>query len=110
MSDSGITMSAALAGLLAVGGIGAGAAWIVDRRTRLSASNWYLASGLLAALLGLALAAGISAGFGLGLGAILWALLTASAVAGKSRRSHLSGGGELRDYELGRPMAWTLWR
>ena len=105
-----MTISAGLAGVLAVGGIGAGAGWIVDRRTRLSALNWYLASGLLAALLGLALAAGVSAGFGLGLGAILWALVAASFVASKSRRSHLSGGGELRDYELGRAMAWKLWR
>ena len=100
--DLGISL---LAGVLSVG-VGAGGAWWLHRRTRLSPRNAYL---LWVACCPLVVAAAAP----LALGGALWLLLasqTASVLGRRWRIAALGAGGELRDHERARVMVWTALR
>ena len=97
-----------LAGVLSVG-VGAGGAWWLHRRTRLSPRNAYL---LWLACCPLVVAAA-AAQSPIAIGALLWLLLasqTASLLGRRWRITALGAGGELRDHERARVMAWTALR
>jgi TraM recognition site of TraD and TraG len=95
---------AAVGALIVPLGLGAGGAWLMHRRTRLSPRNLYLTAGVLlvAVLAGTAL-------FGapaLVLVPALGAAIAASAVGRRLRGSALGAGGELRQHERERLMLW----
>ena len=97
-----------LAGVLSVG-VGAGGAWWLHRRTRLSPRNAYL---LWIACCALVVAAA-AAQSPIAIGGALWLLLasqTASLLGRRWRIAALGAGGELRDHERARVMAWTALR
>ena len=103
-------MSAALLGVLAITGIGVGGAWLVKARTSLLAWNWHLAAAVLGALLALSIWAGLGIGVDLVLGALLWIAASGAVAATRMRSFAKNGGGEGREHELSRVMAWTAWR
>src|SRR3954467_7875016 len=86
---------------------GAVAAWWMHRRTRLSPRNAYLAwlfcvpmaAGAVAARPPLVVAGAVDA---------LLASTTAAVGARRWRLAALGAGGELRDHERSRVMAWTI--
>ena len=97
-----------LAGLLSVG-VGAGGAWWLHRRTRLSPRNAYLLWVVCCALV----VAAAAAQSPFALAGALWLLLasqTASLLGRRWRVTALGAGGELRDHERSRVMAWTALR
>ena len=97
-----------LAGVLSVG-VGAGGAWWLHRRTRLSPRNAYLLWMACCALV----VAAAAAQSPIAIGGALWLLLasqTASLLGRRWRIAALGAGGELRDHERARVMAWTALR
>jgi hypothetical protein len=102
-------VAAAVIGAGVSAAAGAAVAWWAHRRTRLSPWNAYLSWGACVALtVG---AAGLRAPAALALA--ICALIAATTAAVVSRRWHLAAlgaGGELRDHERARMMAWTALR
>ena len=101
-------VAAAITGAMALAGAvaGAGVAWWMHRRTNLSPRNVYLAWAL-----SVAVAAG-SAGLRQPLafaGALVLVLgvTVAAVLARRWRVGALGAGGELREFELARVMAWS---
>jgi hypothetical protein len=105
-----VLLMGAPAGALTVGGgLGAVGAWWAHRRTRLSAWNLYpLAPLAVAAWLAVIAARRVELLPGAGL---LCAAGVAAAVrARRYRLAALGAGGELREFERARVMAWSLLR
>jgi hypothetical protein len=104
----GVNLSMSLLAMSMVVGVGAVAAWLGHRRTKLSPLNWHLAGGVVLTLLAADIGVGASAlapemavGLaGIGSGAL---------VAARLSRSARGGGGEALEHELSRVMAWTAW-
>lgn len=97
----------ALAGaFIAGGGLGAALAWWVYRRTRLSAWNLYLLALAGAAVWVLALASR-SAALAVVAAPTVAGGFAAASVARRFRLAALGAGGELREFEHSREMAWT---
>src|SRR3954452_17994588 len=98
----------ALAGaFIAGGGLGAALAWWLHRRTRLSAWNLYLLAPAGAAVWVLALASR-SAALALVAAPALVGGVVAAWLARRFRLAALGAGGELREFERGREMVWTV--
>src|SRR4051794_14495471 len=94
----------AFASLFVAIAVGAGGAWVMHRRTRLSPWNLYLATGvLLAAIAAAASTVGAVAVVGL---PVLAAAVGGSVLGRRLRGSALGAGGELRRYEKNRQMVW----
>ena len=92
------------AGLVLAALLGIAAAWWLHRRTMLSAWNIYLAWALTCPV---ALAAMASGGKPAAAGAVGLVTTTAAALAARRwRLGALGAGGELRQYERARVMAW----
>jgi hypothetical protein len=105
----GIGVAVAGAAVLASVACGAGLAWWIHRRTRLSPRNAYLAWAACVPLAAAAAAAGEPSAFVAAL-ALLLAATTAAVLGRRWRVAALGAGGELRDHERARVMAWTALR
>src|SRR3954447_25562409 len=88
---------AAFGGLFTALAAGAGGAWLMHRRTRLSAWNLYLLAGVLFAVVGAA--AALVGPVAVVLVPALVAAVAAAVVGRRLRGSALGAGGELRAYE-----------
>ncbi|WP_170179078.1 type IV secretory system conjugative DNA transfer family protein [Solirubrobacter pauli] len=100
-------MGALLGAFFAGSGAGAAGAWWAHRRTRLSAWNFYALVPAGALAWGAALASREPSAV-VGAALLVSAGVTGAGVARRYRLSALGAGGELREFERSRRMAWSL--